>query len=501
MLVVSLFRSAKLVSFMPSKSATSSELNRRIAVVGGGISGLTAAYRLTKLCPDWIVTLLDASDRLGGMLRTTHRDGFLIEQSADSFIANEAAPWARQLCEEIGFSDQIIPTNQQFRRAVIWLNGKLHPVPDGFQLMKTSDLASVFRSGLLSWRGKLRLAAEPFVPTKPAGMDGDPNRVADESLASFAIRRLGREGFERLVQPLVSGIYTADANKLSMNAAMPQFVKMEQTAGSIAASARRASQRESIERRGSGARYNQFWAPRNGMSSFVDAIEQQLANVTIRRATAVTSLARLGDKWRVSIDDSAESFDGVVMCLPAAASARVATDVDHVLASELSAIEHASSSVVCLGYANSQFREPLTAFGCVVPAIANRRVIAISYSSMKYPGRAPHGHQLLRVFIGGALQPEYAALPDGETIQLATEEASTVLGVSGEPAFASVHRWANTMPQYHLNHLDRVAKIRERVSLLPAFELESNGLDGVGLPQRVRAGNEAALRMASYFAN
>ncbi|MFC1759112.1 protoporphyrinogen oxidase [Planctomycetota bacterium] len=474
---------------------------RRIAVLGGGICGLTAAYRLTKLRPDWSVTLLDANDRLGGVVGTTQTDGFLIEKSADNFIANAEIPWARQLCDELGFSDQIIPTNERYRRAVIWLNGKLHPVPDGFQLMKTSDLTRIFQSRLLTWRGKLRLAGEKFVATKPAGVDGDPNCIADESLASFAIRRLGQEAFERLVQPLVAGIYTADSRKLSMNAALPQFVKMEQTAGSLAAAALRDRQRGPIERHGSGARYNQFWTPRHGMATFVDAIEQQLTNVTIRRSTTVTSVVRSGDQWRLGFSDqSSDSFDGVISCLSATASAKIAADVDPVLASELAAIEHASSSVVCMGYEKSQFRDPLTAFGCVVPAIANRRTIAISFSSMKYPNRAPHGHHLLRVFLGGALQPEYASLPDDETIHLAREEVSTILGVTGDPTFAVVERWANTMPQYHLNHLDRVATIRQRIAALPAFELESNGLDGVGIPQRIRAGNEAASRMANCFA-
>ena len=482
---------------MSISSENSSASKRRIVVVGGGISGLTAAYRLTRIQPSWDITLVDANDRLGGVLQTTHRNGFLIERSADNFIANSEAPWARDLCEEIGFSDQIIPTNEKYRRAVIWLNDKLHPVPDGFQLMKTSDLVRIFQSPLLTWKGKLRIAAEKFVETKPAGADGDPNRVADESLASFAVRRLGQEAFDRLVQPLVAGIYTADANQLSMNAALPQFVRMEQTAGSLAAATLRDRPRDAVGRRGSGARYNQFWAPQNGMASLVDALEDKLASVDIRRSTSVSSIFRSGGQWQVSLNDgSPESFDGVVSCLSAVAGAKIIAEVDDVLASELNAIEHASSAVVCLGYPKSQFREPLTAFGCVVPAMANRRVIAISFSSMKYPGRAPDDQHLLRVFLGGALQPKYAALSDDDTIRLATEEVASILGVSGEPTFATVQRWMNTMPQYHLHHLDRVARIRQRVASLPAFELESNGLDGVGIPQRVRAGNEAAARIA-----
>ena len=496
---------------MPSPSplpSDPSELDRisarHIAIIGGGISGLTAAYRLKQLRPEWRVTIFDANERLGGVLQTSFHDGFLVEHSADNFIANRAAPWARQFCQEIGFSDEIIPTHEKNRRAVIWFNGEQHPVPDGFQLMKTSSMASVLRSRLLSWQGKVRLAAEPLVATKPAGEGRDPNRVADESLASFAIRRLGREAFERLVQPLVSGIYTADANKLSMNAALPQFVTMEQTAGSIAAAAFAERQRESAERDGrssakvSGARYNQFWAPRHGMSSFIDAIQQKLDGVNIRKQTTVHSVCRERNEWQVNLaDGSSERFDGIIVCLPAAVGARIVEHADSRLALALDSIEHASSAVVCLGYAKSQFQVPLNSFGCVVPSIAKRRVIAISNSSMKFPNRAPHGHHLLRVFLGGALQPEYASLPDAQTLQIAIEEVATILKVAGSPVFEMVQRWPHTMPQYHLNHLDRVASIRERVSELPSFELESNALDGVGIPQRVRAGDDAARRLVS----
>lgn len=467
---------------------SSSKSEHRVAVVGGGIAGLTAAYRLSRLSPAIHLTLIEAGNQLGGVLQTTRQDGFLIEHSADSFISNANLPWAKDLCDELGFGDQIIPTHQEYRRALIWLAGRLHPVPDGFQLMKTSDIWSVLRSPLLSIRGKLRLASESFITQK--------KNAGDESLQSFAVRRLGNEAFERLVQPLVSGIYTADATKLSMNAALPQFVKMESEYGSLAAAVRKEQRRDSS----GGARYNQFFAPREGMSALVDAIRNQLADIQICLDQSVTSVRQVDGRWELTGKDGVlGTFDGVVLCLPARVCARLVSEIDTQLSTDLQSIEHASSSVVCLGYQKSQFGSPLEAFGCVVPAIANRRVIAISFSSMKFPHRAPGNQHLLRVFIGGAMQPEFTELSDDATIKLATEEVATILNVSGEPTFASVHRWNDTMPQYHLNHLDRVAAIRQRLEDIPRFEIVSNGLDGVGIPQRIRGGDEAARRIATIF--
>ncbi|MCA9215068.1 MAG: protoporphyrinogen oxidase [Planctomycetales bacterium] len=474
-------------------------LSRKIAVLGGGICGLTSAYRLSKCKPDWRVKLFESSDRLGGLLGTREENGYLVEQSADNFISNAAAPWANDLCHEIGFDHEIIAPNEEHRRALIWLRGKLHAIPDGFQLMKTSDIGAVFRSSLLSWPGKFRLAAEPFIPTLRAGVNGDPNRIPDESLASFATRRLGKEAFERLVQPLVAGIYTADANKLSMKAALPQFAKMEQTAGSLTAAARREAVRNanaSSKLSGSGARYGQFLAPKRGMSSLIDALARQLDPTSINFQRAATGISRADSKWQISFADGTnENFDGVICCLPSMVASRLVHKLDDELASQLSSIEHASSTVVCLGYSQDQFRRPLDAFGCVIPIIAGRKCIAISFSSMKYPGRATSQNHLLRVFIGGAVQPELATLDDAESIQLAIDEVQSILRVTGSPNHIFVQRWTDTMPQYHIGHLDKVDSIRKRLSQHPGLEIESNALDGVGIPQRVHAAETAAKRV------
>jgi oxygen-dependent protoporphyrinogen oxidase len=471
----------------------------RVAVVGGGITGLAAAHRLTELQPNWKISLYEAGERLGGVLQTSPRDGFLIEAAADNFIRGPSAPWAEKLCERIGFADQLIGTNPQFRQAHIFWNGRLLPVPEGFQLMAPSRLTTILVSPLLSPMGKLRLMLEPLVPIRRDG--------GDESLADFATRRLGREAFERLVQPLVSGIYTADPAQLSVQSALPQMVEMEREYGSLYKAMRvRMKQRKqpaAVDRNG-GARYSLFVAPRNGMSSLVAALRDRLTGVEIRLATPVTRLRRDAEHgWQLS-DLHAEQdrdYDGVILALPTPAAANLVRPTSEPLAEQLASIPHASSVVVCLGYRERQLSRPLEAFGCVVPSVQGKRVLAISYSSQKYAGRAPEGCQLFRVFVGGALQHDLTSLPDDEVLQLAREEVADILGVQGEPILGHVARWEETMPQFHVGHGKRLEQIRQHLQTLPRLYLAGNGYEGVGLPQCIRSGESAAEALVAELAD
>ncbi len=475
---------------------TLTKQRRQVAVIGGGMTGLAAAHRLLELQPDWSITLYEALDRFGGVLQTVRRDGFLVESAADNFIRGPSAPWAEQLCQRIGFDDQLIGTNPQFRQAHIYWNGRLLPVPEGFQLMAPSRLTTILASPLLSPVGKLRLMVEPLVPVRRDG--------AEESLAEFATRRLGREAFERLVQPLVSGIYTADPAQLSVQSALPQMVEMEHQYGSLyrAMRARIKQRRSEPADRSGGARYSLFVAPRDGMSSLVDALSARLAPVDLRTSTHVTELARSTKRsWQIKCSAAAEpiEFDGVIIALPTLAAAPLVQPFCAGLAEQLAGIPHASSAVVCLGYHQRQLSRPLEAFGCVVPAVQGKRVLAISYSSQKYSGRAPEDCQLFRTFVGGALQHNLTDLPDEEIVQLVREELSEILGVHGEPLMEHVVRWPNTMPQFHVGHRQRLETIRGHLQDLPHLQLAGNGYEGVGLPQCVRSGETAAEALVSGF--
>ncbi len=464
--------------------------SRRIAVVGGGIAGLAAAHRVMELDPAASIALFEASQRLGGSLDTEHRDGFLIERGADSFITN--MPFAVDLCRRIGIADQLISTNEAGRRAFVVRRGRLLPVPEGFALMAPARIWPVLTTPILSPAGKLRMAWEYFVPRRRRG--------GDESLGSFVRRRLGGEVFERLVQPLVAGIYTADPEQLSLAATLPRFIEMERSHRSlIRAALRQRWKGDAGNSQASGARYSLFVTPRDGLSSMVAAISKRLPAGAVRLNAPVSQIERLTASagWRVSAAGESMEFDAVVVAASARVAARLLQEIDASLAADLGAIPYASTAVVSLAYSRRQIVHPLDGFGFVVPAIERRRVLSVSFSSQKFAGRAPDGQVVLRVFIGGACQGELLEHSDDELCRIATEEVAELLGASGLPIFAIVARWNESMPQYHLGHLDRVSRIEGRVGAIPGLAIAGNAFRGVGIPQVVASGEVAAQRVVS----
>ena len=462
---------------------------RRIAVIGGGFSGLAAAHRLLELAPAIQVTLFEAGDRLGGVVRTEEQEGFLIEHGADMFTTRE--PWALDLCRRLGFVEELINTNSEHARAFVMRRGRLYPVPEGFTLMTPGRFWPLATSGLLSVAGKIRMAAEYFVPVR--------RDTSDESLASFVTRRLGREAYERLVQPLIGGIYTADPTKLSMQAALPMFLHMEQQHGGLIRAVRNRRGQGPIEK-SSGARYGLFAAPRRGMESMVRAIAKRIPQGTVRLNASVQSLTQdAAGSWTVTESGSSqvERFDAVLIATPAFHAADMLQIVSATLASELRAIPYASTAIVVLGYRRDQLKHALDGFGIVVPQTEGRRFLAVSLSSVKFAGRAPADRVLLRVFIGGACQPELVDLADHELEQLAIRELEPLLGISGTPLRTRIIRWRNAMPQYQLGHLDRVARIDQEVASLRNLALAGNAYRGVGIPFCIHSGEQAAEKLLS----
>ncbi len=460
----------------------------RIAIVGGGISGLAAAHRLVELVPHVRLSLFEASNRLGGVLETIERDGFLIERSADNFLT--APPAAFELCRRLGIESELVPTDESRRRAFVVRNGKLIPIPEGFYLMSPRKLLPVLRSPLLSIRGKLRLLVEPFIPRGPIALRNLESQP-DESVASFARRRLGREVFERFIQPLVAGIYTADPEKLSMAAAMPQFVEFERTYSSLL---RATLRRRSNDSSTSGARYGLFLAPKHGLQSLVTKLAERLPSETVHLNTEASRVDQQNRKWRLDTDPSLE-FDALIIALPAHAAAKVIAASNSYLAAELASIEYAGCAVVSLGYHRSQIGHSLGGFGFVVPQTENRNIIAGSFASLKYPGRASDEDVLIRVFIGGALQPELLDGPDAELRRIALDELGDLMQITGSPVLTDIARWPRSMPQYHVGHLARVARIEQLAAAYPTLALAGNAYRGVGIPQCIASGEAAAERV------
>jgi len=475
-----------------------------VAVVGGGVSGLAAAYELTRRAPHETdapgVVLLEASARTGGTIRTERRDGFLIEAGPDSFISDK--PAALELIKEIGLEQNLVGTNDAHRRAFVVRGGRLRPVPEGFQLLAPSRLWPFVTTDIFSWPAKLRIALEMFVPRRAADDD------TDESLAAFVRRRFGREALERMAQPMVGGIYTADPELLSLRATMPRFIQMERDHGSVIRALLKARRRAEAKEQGgsigangraargtSGARYGLFLSLDAGLQLLTDRLAERLPPGTIRAGARVESLTfdEATRRWALQLGGGERvAADAVCLALPAHASARLLRAADPALASELEAIPYASTATVNLAFRRADIPHPLDGFGFVVPHVERRRVIACSFSSVKFAGRAPEGHALLRAFVGGALQPEMFRLDDEAMRRAALEDLRELLGVTAPPLFAQVSRWPRSMAQYAVGHTARMGRVRARLEQLPSLRLAGNAYTGAGIPDCVREGRTAA---------
>ena len=464
-----------------------------VVVVGGGLAGLAAAEAASdrQAATPVRVTILEPADHPGGVLGTVRRDGWLVERSADCFLA--ARPEGISLVERLGLHGDLVGVDPRVRRALVWHAGRAVPVPRGFRLLAPGHVAGILHSSLLSPAGRLRVLAERLMPRRPAG--------PEESLESFAVRRLGREAFERLVQPLAAGIWTADPARLGMAAACPEFLAMERDHGSLWAG-ERARLRDTTAGDATGARYGQFVSFLGGMQTLTDRLADRLRSrgVAIRRVRA-ERLARAGDRWQLTVagaDGGVDviAADAVVVATRTPAAAVLLAGVDPDLAAELAGIAYAGSAIVSLGFARDEVAHPLDAAGLVVPRTAGRRALAVSFSSSKFPHRAPPGCVLVRVFLGGALDPASLALDDEHLVDLALAEAAALIGATGNPRLVQVDRWAGAMPQYHVGHADRVTRIEAAITRHPRLALAGAAYRGVGIPQVIASGQAAVRKIA-----
>ncbi len=484
---------AKMGAFGP-RIVTMHDVPSHVAIIGGGLAGLAAAEAVLAARPEGTrVTVIESSGRFGGVLETRERDGgWLVERSADCFLA--ARPEGIGLVERLGLAGQLVGVDPRVRRALVWHQGRAMPVPHGFRLLAPGRVSGILSSPLLSPLGKARILAERFVPRR----QGEP----EESLEQFTIRRLGREAFERLVQPLAAGIWTADPARLGMAAACPEFLAMEDEKGSLWAG-ERARIRAVPAAAATGARYGQFVTFVRGMETLPRALVAHLREKGVVMVDGrAESLVRPSNQWQLTMkrpgDDAAPEIvtaDAVIVAAPAPAAASVLAGVDEGLAADLAGIAYAGSVIVSLGFRRDQVVHPLDAAGLVVPRVEGRRGLAISFSSSKFPGRAPDGCVLMRVFVGGALDPSAVDLDDAALVALARNEAAAMVGATGEPLLVQVDRWAGSMPQYHVGHADRASRIDAAIARHPRLALAGNAYRGVGIPQVIASGQAAAARV------
>jgi len=453
----------------------------RIVIIGGGISGLAAAHRVLELNPAAQVTILEASDRLGGTIQTEQRDGFLIERGPDSFISEK--PHAIALAKRLGIESQLIQTNEEYRRSFIVRDGRLRAVPEGFQLMAPSRMWPFITSDIFSIPGKVRMAADLLLPRKSA------NGSTDESLASFVRRRLGEEALVRMAQPMVGGIYTADPETLSLRATLPRFLDMEQKHRSLILAMLRQGRAQKMGT--SGARYSLFVSFERGMQVLIDELVTRI-NADLRVNTRAQRLT-YDHGWTITTDkDERIEADALCLAVPAYVAASLLEHTHKQLAQKLREIKYASTATINFGYRRAAITHPLNGFGFVVPFVEKRSLIACTFSSVKFAGRAPDGHVLLRAFAGGALQPAVFALDGAEIARRVEADLRELLGISEDPLFVEVAKWERSMPQYEVGHLERVAEIERMTSELPGLTMAGNAYRGAGIPDCVRSGEESA---------
>lgn len=447
-----------------------------VLVVGGGISGLAAAWELNRR--GLRVRLLEAAPRAGGVITTERFDGWVVDGGPDSLLVQK--PAAVALCRELGLADRLISTLPP-RRAYVVRGGRLHPLAEGSFLGFPVRFGSLARSSLFTVRGRLRMACELLVP-RGAG-DGD------ESIGAFVRRRFGEEAVEYLAEPLLAGIHAGDVDRLSMRALFPRLLEAERQAGSVI----RAHRRLDVRPPSQGA----FVSLPGGIGELVDALVRALPPGTVTTGARVTEIHRAGE-LTVNSTAGALKARAVILAVPAYVAAALLRPFDTTLGAWCDATPYASTATIAFGYRREQVAHPMLGTGFVVPRLERSPLLAATWVTSKWPGRAPEGHVLLRAFLGGARDPHRLDAPDADLVEAARKELAELLGISGEPLFVRLFRWTRQCPQYEVGHLDRMAAIDERLAALPGLFVTGSGFRAIGIPDCIADGRETAARAASY---
>ena len=459
----------------------------RIAIIGGGISGLAAAYAIEELRKNASAlleyVLYESSPRLGGVLRTEHIDGYIVEAGPDSFITEK--PWATELCRVLGLGDQLIGSNDADRKTYILVRGRLIEMPDGLMFMVPTKIMPTVLSPLFSWTTKLRMAKELFHPK---------NYGPDESVASFVERHYGSEMVDRLADPLLSGVYGGEAASLSLRAVLPRFHAMENSHGSLGR-AMLAARKNERKRMAAGPRKDTppiFTSLKNGMQHLAETVASRLTPASLLTKTPVQTIRSEAGGWAVSAGVHSDYFDGVIIALPAPAAAQVLRTASPELSAELAAIQYSSSITVALGYDRDVRQSLPPGFGFLVPRGEGKRLLATTFVHNKFTHRAPEDRALLRCFFAGRNAEDVWPLPDDRIIGIVRSELQQILGLRAEPLFARVYKWKSAMAQYGVGHLDRLNRIERLRQQLPGLALAGNAYRGIGVPDCIRSGHTAA---------
>lgn len=460
---------------------------KRLVIVGGGVAGLAAALAAKRYVEqghplEWV--LLEKDNRLGGKILTERHGDFVVDGGPDCYLAEK--PWVAQMAARLGIVDRLLSTNDAQKHTFIYRRGKLHELPDGIMMMVPTKMLPMATTSLFSWPGKLRMAMDLFVRKRADN--------GDETLASFVTRRLGRECLEVLAEPMVGGVHASDPAQMSLRATFPRFLEMEQRHGSLIRAflaARRNRPPKPAPRPGS-PQQTYFMSFRGGMQELTDAMADAAGRSHLLISKCVLSVGRDGEGYLLRLaGDEMLRADGLVIASEAHHAASFLRDLDGDLAATLGQIVWTSAATISLGYEADRLHHDLRGFGFLVPATEGRRIMAATWSSTKWPGRAPAGKALLRAFVGGARNGGLVDLPDAEMLAMVREELRVTMGVTADPDLARVYRWPKGMPQYTIGHLDRLARIDRLIAGHPGLRLCGASYRGVGMGDCMQSAERA----------
>jgi protoporphyrinogen/coproporphyrinogen III oxidase len=478
------------------------EPSQHVVVIGGGIAGLSTAYALqerARLAGTLLsCTLIEARERLGGVILTERVDDFVIEAGPDSLLTQK--PWGLELCQTLGIGDRLIGTNDGQRKIYILWGGRLQPLPEGLMLVVPTRFGPLLHSQLLSWPGKIRMGLEYFLPSRSSN--------GDESLAGFVRRRLGREALDKIAEPLLAGIYAGSSHDMSLLATFPRLRELERTHGGLirGALAQRRALRQASSTNGPPTTAL-FMAPRGGMAEIVEALSSRLDRVVLRLGQSVQRVKPHGDGaagpqgYAVHLDDTTTlQAKAVVFATPAHITAGLVEGFHPELAAALRAIPYVSSATISLAFRRRDVSHPLDGFGFLVGKHERRRIMAATWTSTKFSHRAPADGVLIRCFVGGVGREELVRLDDVVLVQLVREELGEILGITTAPLLARVYRWERANPQYLVGHLDRVDAMEQMLTPYPGVFLTGSAYRGVGVPDCIHHGTQTAARLLAALA-
>jgi len=455
---------------------------KRIAIIGGGIAGLTGAYELSRLASNGAAieaVLFEASPRLGGIVETVREGGFVIECGPDAWVTEK--PWARELAEELGLADELMPSNDATRKTYILMDGQLKAMPDGMRMMVPSNLHALDQSGLFSAEAKAAFHAE-------VNRAADLKAAApqhDESVAAFIKRHFGHEVLDTIGAPLLRGVFGGDVAKLSVRAVMAPFVAMEREHGSLIA----AMQANSASSKSTPSAI--FTTLTSGLGTLVDSMIATIPKDWIRLGTNIHSISRHNDLWELRTSSAQESFDAVIMATPAHMARKLLAAIDD-RATALMEMDASSAVVVAFGYPNATSLHTPPGFGFLVPQGSGSRLLACTFMDQKFGHRVPQNGKLIRAFFGGDAAERLMRCGNDEVSSIARLELAHILGPLPEPQVTVVRRWPKSLPQYAVGHLERMKELDERIRSLNGLYLLGNGYRGVGLPDLIRDARTAA---------